>query len=70
MHRRILTRDTLAKNVHLCGSKPESVNHLFFEREFPNECLKGVFEWLKIGVKRIVKTNDKKSQRKDKYIDH
>ncbi|KAK4731425.1 hypothetical protein R3W88_024413 [Solanum pinnatisectum] len=40
------------KECLLCGSRPESINHLFFECEFSNEFLKEVLEWLKIGVKR------------------
>ncbi|KAK4733533.1 hypothetical protein R3W88_007794 [Solanum pinnatisectum] len=58
MYRRILTRDRLAKmgicqekECLLCRSEPESINHLFFACEFSKECLKGVLEWLKIGIK-------------------
>ncbi|KAK4708594.1 hypothetical protein R3W88_029519 [Solanum pinnatisectum] len=59
MHRRPLTRDRLAKmricqdkECLLCGSNPENIDHLFFECEFSKECLKGVLEWLKIGINK------------------
>ncbi|KAH0639416.1 hypothetical protein KY285_036002 [Solanum tuberosum] len=51
MHQTLLTRDKPAKmgicqdkECLQCGSRPESINHLFFECKFSNECLKGVLE--------------------------
>lgn len=34
----------------LCGSSPESIDHLFFECVFSKECLRGVLDWLKIEI--------------------
>ncbi|KAK4733466.1 hypothetical protein R3W88_007727 [Solanum pinnatisectum] len=47
MHRRLLTRDKLAK-MGICQDK--DIDHLFFEYEFSKEWLKGVLDWLKIEI--------------------
>lgn len=59
MHKRLLTRDRLAKmgvcqdtECLLCGRKPESISHLFFECDYSMKCLQGTLEWLDVNINK------------------
>lgn len=57
VRQRLLTRERLEKvgvctetRCEICGESKETIQHLFFECKFSNECLKLLLKWLGKGI--------------------